>query len=125
MSLRAVVAASRRLLHTTPRTAMGVVEDAVREKLTARFKPQHLEIINESFKHNVPKGSETHFKVIIVAPEFEGMPLIKRSREVYATLDKEMAGPIHALSITARTPAQWEKNANVSPTPNCLGGNKL
>lgn len=56
---------------------MGVVEDRVREKLTARFKPSHLEILNESYKHNVPKGSESHFKVVIVSSEFDAMPLIK------------------------------------------------
>ena len=56
---------------------MGVVEDTVREKLVSHFKPVHLEIVNESFKHNVPKGSETHFKVVIVSSVFEGMPLVQ------------------------------------------------
>ena len=27
-------------------------------------------MINESYMHNVPKGSETHFKVVVVSPEF-------------------------------------------------------
>ena len=28
------------------------------------------QVINESYMHNVPKGSETHFKVVVVSPEF-------------------------------------------------------
>lgn len=26
------------------------------------LSPVHLEVVNESYMHNVPKGSETHFK---------------------------------------------------------------
>ena len=36
-----------------------------------------MEVMNESYMHNVPKGSETHFKVVVVSPKFEGQPLIK------------------------------------------------
>lgn len=42
--------------------------------------PTHLEIINESFMHNVPPGSETHFKVLVVSEAFDGLPLIKVSQ---------------------------------------------
>ena len=61
----------------------GKVATSIRAKLTERFKPEHLEVnsrknlaiplrqvINESYMHNVPKGSETHFKVVVVSPEF-------------------------------------------------------
>ena len=40
----------------------GPVQAAIQQKLTDTFAPAHLEIINESFMHNVPRGSETHFK---------------------------------------------------------------
>lgn len=35
----------------------------INDILNEKFQPQHLEIVNESYKHNVPDGSETHFKV--------------------------------------------------------------
>lgn len=35
---------------------------------------------------------------------------------------QELDGKIHALSVTARTPAQWEKNSNALKSPNCMGG---
>ena len=43
------------------------------------MQPSHLEVINESHMHNVPRSSETHFKVVVVAEAFEGVPLIKVS----------------------------------------------
>lgn len=57
----------------------GPVEESMFRKLTAGLQPVHLELLNESYMHNVPKGSETHFKVVIVSPEFQGKPLIQVS----------------------------------------------
>lgn len=57
--------------------ASKCVESCIRTKLQNRFNPKVLQLINESYMHNVPKDSETHFKVVIVSEEFEGMPLIK------------------------------------------------
>ena len=39
------------------------VQQRIVTKLTEVFSPTHLEAINESDMHNVPAGSETHFKV--------------------------------------------------------------
>lgn len=41
------------------------------------LNPSYIEIINESYMHNVPKGSETHFKVIVVSDKFTDKPLLK------------------------------------------------
>ena len=53
------------------------VESLIREKLTADLSPRHLDIINESYMHNVPRGSETHFKVIVVSDKFESLSLLQ------------------------------------------------
>lgn len=53
------------------------VEASIQNKLTDELEPSHLEIINESYMHNVPKGSETHFKVVVVTEKFNGLPLLK------------------------------------------------
>jgi BolA protein len=42
----------------------------------------HLEVVNESGSHNVPAGSETHFKVVLVSDAFDGVRLIARHRRV-------------------------------------------
>ena len=94
------------------------------EKMTRGLEPVHLEVVNESFKHNVPKGSESHFKVTVVSARFEGQKLLARHRMVNALLEEELAGPVHALSISAKTPSQWEKSSKTHETPNCLGGSK-
>jgi len=96
------------------------IEDKLREKLS----PSVLEVRNESSMHSVPKGSETHFKVIVVSDAFEGKALIERHRLVYDTLGEEMRGGVHALTITSRTPAEWQERADVAASPPCLGGSK-
>ena len=101
------------------------VSRTITSKLQSSFLPSILEVINESYMHNVPKGSETHFKVLIVSDKFVGKPLIKRHREVNAVLAEEIEGGVHALSIVAKTPAQWESSPNVVKSPPCLGGSKL
>ncbi|CAH2015496.1 unnamed protein product [Acanthoscelides obtectus] len=53
------------------------VEQSIRKKLTEHLEVSHLEVINESYMHNVPKGAETHFKVVVVSDKFDGVPLIK------------------------------------------------
>ena len=52
------------------------VQNAIRNKLENGFSSSpylHLDVVNESHKHNVPKGSESHFNVLIVTDTFEGM----------------------------------------------------
>jgi BolA protein len=58
-------------------TPAGPIQQAITEALTTSLKPVHLEVINESYMHNVPKGSESHFKVLVVSKEFDGLALIK------------------------------------------------
>lgn len=55
----------------------GPIEKAITEAITAKLDPIHLEVVNESFMHNVPKDAETHFKILVVSAKFESLPLIK------------------------------------------------
>ncbi|XP_032089791.1 bolA-like protein 1 [Thamnophis elegans] len=100
------------------------VESGIRAKLQAALEPLHLEVINDSHMHAVPRGSETHFRVVVASRRFEGLPLIHRHRLVNDLLQEELAGPVHSLSIQAKTPQQWEKGAKASQSPQCLGGAK-
>ncbi|MGH6875421.1 MAG: BolA family protein [Aestuariivirgaceae bacterium] len=74
-------------------------------KLREAFLPSQLEVIDESRKHAGHAGArpegETHFRVRIVAAAFEGKSLLDRHRLVNDALADELAGPVHALSITA------------------------
>lgn len=53
------------------------IENSIRKKLSESLTPHHLDVLNESYMHNVPKGSETHFKVVVVSDKFDNEPLIK------------------------------------------------
>jgi stress-induced morphogen len=100
------------------------LQERIEQKLSAGLQPALLEVINESSMHSVPVGSETHFKVVIVSNAFEGKALVERHRLVYGVLGDEMKNGIHALAITSRTPAEWEKTSAVAKSPPCLGGSK-
>lgn len=99
------------------------VQARIEAKLNETLDPSHLEVINESHMHNVPKGSETHFKVVVVSPRFEGMTPVKRHQLVYGALADEMKGGVHALAITSRSPAEWAESPEANASPKCMGGN--
>ena len=100
-----------------------MVKDRIEEKLAAAFEPAHLEVVNESGGHNVPDGSETHFKVVIVSQRFEGQRLINRHRRVNEALAEELAGGVHALAIHTYTAADWQARFGDTPmSPPCRGG---
>lgn len=101
----------------------GPVEQEIHDLLVDAFSPAQLQVINESSGHNVPPGSETHFKVVIVSTTFEGDGLVQKHRKVHAALQKPLDGGVHALSIVAHTPAQWTEKGGVIPeSPPCRGG---
>ena len=97
------------------------IQKTIEEKLAARFDPPHLAVINESHQHNVPDGSESHFKVVLVSTAFEGKNLVAQHRMVYELLFEELQSQVHALALHTYTPAAW--NAGAAPTsPECMGG---
>ena len=84
----------------------GPVSTTISEKLNRTFDPIHMDILNESYMHNVPEGSETHFKVIIVSEKFKEMKnLIQRHRAVNDTLAEELSrsSSSHVFTITEST----------------------
>lgn len=98
-----------------------LIKNAIESKLQV-LQPYFLEVINESHKHNVPKGTESHFKVIIVAGAFHGKRLVARHRMVNNILVDELCS-IHALVLNTMTAEEWsDRNEVVNDSPPCLGG---
>lgn len=89
---------------------MTPVADTIRRKLTARFGPVRLDIVDESHRHAGHAGArpegETHFAVTVVSAEFRGISRLARQRLVYDALADELATRVHALSLSARTPEE-------------------
>ncbi len=92
------------------------VADTIREKLVTGLRPARLDIVDISAQHaghaGARPGGESHFEVAIVSPAFEGKSRVERQRLVHGILADELAGPIHALSLSTRTP---EEAAGAAP----------
>ncbi len=101
---------------------MEPVKAAITEKLTRAFAPSHLEVINESHQHNVPPGSESHFKVVLASAVFAGKRPVQRHQAVYAVLAEELRGGVHALALHTHTPEEWQATGTAPQSPPCLGG---
>jgi acid stress-induced BolA-like protein IbaG/YrbA len=61
----------------------------------------------------VMSGDNTHFEALVVAKEFEGKRSIARHQLVYKCLGALVGNEIHALSIRAMTPDEWQAQTNV------------
>eukprot|EP00736_Rhodelphis_marinus_P006875 Rmarinus@m.5537 len=113
----------KRLLCTTA----GPIEQRIRQKLMEELVPSHLVIMNESYMHNVPKGSETHFKIVIASTRFEAMTPVRRHQLLYDVLADERRDGVHALSLKTLTPTQWDaigEEEKTMKSPQCLGGSR-
>ena len=100
------------------------IQSTIEQKLASEFDTAFLQVENESQRHNVAPGSESHFKVTIVSDSFRDLMLIKRHRMVNKTLEQELQ-QIHALALHTLTPEEWEKRQGmVADSPRCRGGGK-
>lgn len=101
------------------------VQTEIETKLANNINAMHLEVVNESSNHNVPPGSESHFKVTLVSSDFADKKLLARHRMVNEILAAELAGKIHALALHTYTPEEWTRqHGNAPMSPPCLGGGK-
>jgi BolA family transcriptional regulator, general stress-responsive regulator len=84
------------------------VAETMAKKLADRFEPTRLDIVDDSARHaghaGARPGGETHFTVTVVSAAFGGLGRVARQRLVYETLAAELAGGVHALALTTRTP---------------------
>jgi BolA protein len=99
--------------------------DRIEASLAQALDLTHLEVVNESGGHNVPAGSESHFKVVAVAEAFAGLSRINRHRILNETLQVEFDAGMHALALHLYDPRQWEEKFGQVPlSPPCAGGEK-
>lgn len=57
-------------------------------------------------------GTKDHFRVTVIAPQFEGLLMVKQHRMIYDIMRDSMedqGGGIHALSLVTYTPKQWKE----------------
>jgi len=96
----------------------GPIESQIVNTLKTSMDLFSLKIINESFMHNVPEGSESHFKIVIVSEDFLNLTMIQRHKLVYKKLNNLMT-KIHALSIHAFDKNEFKLNPIILDSPEC------
>ncbi|KAK9792233.1 hypothetical protein WJX73_001604 [Symbiochloris irregularis] len=98
-----------------PASSTTPVRDSMDEKLRAALQPSALTIHDESAQHaghaamrhgHAGSGGETHFRIQLISSKFEGLKTMQRHRLVYQVLKEELAGPVHALSLETKSPAE-------------------
>lgn len=57
----------------------------------------------------VVSDDNTHFEAVVIAEAFDGKRPLARHQLVYRCLGERMGTEIHALSIRAHTPGEWEQ----------------
>jgi BolA protein len=90
--------------------------EKIKRLLHAKLDPDKLELHDDSQSHAGHAGARQsgggHFYATIVSSAFEGKTLILRHQLVYEALAELMPTEIHALSIKAYTPTEFERLAN-------------
>ncbi len=74
----------------------------VEAKLRAAFPDGEIEIEDLT-------GTKDHYQARVVSAAFQGKTPVEQHQLVYAALQEEMKGPIHALALKTFTPEGWEK----------------
>jgi BolA protein len=84
------------------------LKEWITRTLQERLQPSALTVIDESHQHHGHagwrEGGETHFRLDIVSPAFEGKSRVERHRLVNETLEGAFQRGLHALAISARAP---------------------
>ena len=85
---------------------MGKIADYLESKLTEKFSPVNLEIINESHLHAGHAGDdgsgESHFRIRIVAEAFNELSRLERHRAINAVAQPKLDEGLHALAIEVK-----------------------
>ena len=94
---------------------MGILTEAIKEKLTQKFNPTQLKVQDQSHLHAGHGGAaehkaafpqknmsaETHIHVVIVAGAFEGMSTLAKHRAVLEAVSDDVER-LHAFSLEAK-----------------------
>lgn len=103
-----------------------MMRQLIEDKLQEEFQPTHLEVHDESYRHNVPAGAESHFKVIIVSELFTDQRFLVRHRAIYSVLTEQLASSVHALALHTYTPKEWVGlQDRVISSPDCRGAGMI
>ncbi len=81
---------------------MPLSSSEIQKLLTYAFPDAHITLEDLA-------GDDDHFALRLVSPLFEGKNRVARHRAVYEALEGRVGETLHALSITALTPNEADK----------------
>lgn len=94
---------------------MGITPQEIQNLVESAIAPSQVRAIDM-------KGTQDHYRVVVVSEKFSGLPLIKRHQMVNDALSEPLKGPLHALTIETLTPdelaAKQGQKASPAPAPN-------
>lgn len=76
---------------------MPMQADAIADLIREGIPGAEVEIIDLA-------GDGDHYKAVVVADAFSGVPRVKQHQMVYAALKGRMGGELHALALETRAP---------------------
>lgn len=77
---------------------MPMLADDITALIKAGIPDAEIEIIDLA-------GDGDHYKAIIIAESFRGLPRVRQHQKVYAALGDKMGGDLHALALETRVPS--------------------
>jgi BolA family transcriptional regulator, general stress-responsive regulator len=91
------------------------IAQTIQRKINDRLSPSRLEVKDESHLHvghaGAREGGESHFRLLVVSAQFEGLSRVARQRLINDILREELAGPVHALAMKTATPEEFQEEA--------------
>jgi acid stress-induced BolA-like protein IbaG/YrbA len=72
----------------------------IEDKIKAHIQCDYIHIHSDDLRH---------YAATIVSPLFEGLNKIKRHRQIHQALGSVMGNEIHAMSIQAMTPDEYQE----------------
>lgn len=89
------------------------IQKQIENLLNDALTPSFLEVVNDSHLHagHAHGSTDSHFRVTIASPKFEGIRQVKRHQEIYRVLAPLMDNPIHALAIHSHSDAEYQAKA--------------
>lgn len=93
--------------------------EKIEKKLIQTFKPDILNVIDESSLHRLTSDTPTHCRVELVSAKFEGLTLLKRHRLVQDIIKEELKS-LKACSLQLLTKEEWHKREKkFTRSPSC------
>lgn len=84
--------------------------ERMKQRLTAEFTPDFLDILDESARHaghaGARPGGETHYQITMTSTAFTGRSRVERHRLVNAALGAEFSAGLHALALNLKAPGE-------------------